>query len=86
MENKDAAKERVEQELDELNEKIVKLSAFLYSKKIVEAKLSFRMRDLLREQLNVMQRYAEVLQHRLVIWGKTDKELNAPDEKVCGCY
>lgn len=43
MENKDAAKERVEQELDELNEKIVKLSTFLYSKKIVEAKLSFRM-------------------------------------------
>ncbi len=86
MENKDAAKERVEQELDELNEKIVKLSTFLYSKKIVEAKLSFRMRDLLREQLNVMQRYAEILQHRLVIWGKTDKELNVPDEKVCGCY
>ena len=72
MENKDAAKERVEQELDELNEKIVKLS--------------FRMRDLLREQLNVMQRYAEILQHRLVIWGKTDKELNVPDEKVCGSY
>ena len=86
MENKDAAKERVEQELDELNEKIVKLSTFLYSKKIVEAKLSFRMRDLLREQLNVMQRYAEILQHRLVIWCKTDKELNVPDEKVCGCY
>ena len=43
MENKDAAKERVEQELDELNEKIVKLSTFLYSKKIVEAKLSFRL-------------------------------------------
>ena len=86
MEKKDAAKERGEQELDEQNEKIVKLSTFLYSKKIVEAKLSFRMRDLLREQLNVMQRYAEILQHRLVIWGKTDKELNVPDEKVCGCY
>lgn len=86
MENKDAAKERMEQELDELNEKIVKLSTFLYGKKIVEAKLSFRMRDLLREQLNAMQRYAEILQHRLVIWGKTDKELNVPDEKVCGSY
>ncbi len=85
MENKDTAKERVEQELDDLNEKIVKLSAFLYSKKVIEANLSFRMRDLLAEQLRTMQRYAEILQSRLAIWGKTDKEL-ACDEKVCSGY
>ena len=43
----DPAKERVEKELEELNEKIVKLSSFLYGKKLVEAGLSFRMRDML---------------------------------------
>ena len=84
---KDTAKERVEQELAELNEKIVKLTSFLYSKKIVVAKLSFRMRDMLSEQLRTMQRYAEILQGRLAIWGKTDEELNRCDEKVCcGSY
>lgn len=81
----DPAKERVEKELEELNEKIVKLSSFLYSKKLVEAGLSFRMRDLLSEQLRTMQRYAELLQNRLAIWGKTDEELCKAD-KVCGCY
>lgn len=82
---KDTAKERVEQELAELNEKIVKLTSFLYSKKIIEANLSFRMRDMLSEQLRTMQRYAEILQGRLAIWGKTDKELCC-DEKVCNSY
>lgn len=81
----DPAKERVEKELEELNEKIVKLSSFLYGKKLVEAGLSFRMRDLLSEQLRAMQRYAELLQNRLAIWGKTDEELCKAD-KVCGCY
>lgn len=81
----DPAKERVEKELEELNEKIVKLSSFLYGKKLVEAGLSFRMRDLLSEQLRTMQRYAELLQNRLAIWGKTDEELCNAD-KVCGCY
>ena len=85
METKDTAKERVEHELDELNEKIVKLSSFLYSKKIIEANISFRMRDMLSEQLRTMQRYAEILQGRLAIWGKTDKEL-CNDEKVCHGY
>ena len=83
----DPAKERVEKELEELNEKIVKLSSFLYGKKLVEAGLSFRMRDMLSEQLRTMQRYAEILQGRLAIWGKTDEELNRCDEKVwCGSY
>lgn len=81
----DPAKERVEKELEELNEKIVKLTSFLYGKKLVEAGLSFRMRDMLNEQLRAMQRYAEILQNRLAIWGKTDEELCKVD-KVCGCY
>ena len=81
----DPAKEREEKELEELNEKSVKMSSVLYGKKLVEAGLSFRMRDLLSEQLRTMQRYAELLQNRLAIWGKTDEELCKAD-KVCGCY
>lgn len=79
----DPAKERAEKELEELNEKIVKLSSFLYGKKLVSAGLSFRMKDMLREQLGIMQRYAEILQRRLEIWGMTDEELCKCD-KVCG--
>ena len=35
----DEAKERVEKELDELNEKIVKLTSFLYGRKLAAAGL-----------------------------------------------
>ncbi len=80
---KDEAKERVETELLELKEKIVKLSDFLFGTKIAKVGISFRMRSLLRQQLENMQRYAEVLQERLAIWGKTDEEL---DEKLHHCY
>lgn len=80
----DPAKERVEKELEELNEKIVKLSSFLFSKKLITAGLSRRMEDLLREQLRSMQDYARILQLRLSIWGKTDEEINS-GEKLCGC-
>ena len=48
------AKERVEQELDELHGKILKLVCFLYGRKIPE--------------LRHMQAYAETLQDRLIIW------------------
>lgn len=77
---KDPAKARVEQELEELNEKIIKLTAFLFGKKLVEMKLSNRMINAMREQLSVMQNYARILQERLTIWGKTDEELY---EKGC---
>ena len=72
MEN---AKQRVEQELAELNEKIVKLTAFLFGGDIVNMDISGNMRFLLRRQLNVMQEYAEVLQERLRTWDKTDEEI-----------
>lgn len=71
-------KERVECELDELNEKIVKLSRFLFGKAIRETKLSNKMIYAMREQLRIMQEYATILQRRLFIWGKTDEELNSP--------
>lgn len=82
---KDTAKERVEQELADLNEKIVKLSSFLYSKKLIEAGLSHQMESLLRDQLRSMEEYAHILQMRLSIWGKTDEELYSAAQKVCGC-
>lgn len=69
------AKQRVEQELAELNEKIVKLTAFLFGGDIVNMDISDHMRFLLRRQLNVMQEYADVLQERLRTWDKTDEEL-----------
>lgn len=75
---KDEAKERVEKELEELNEKIVKLTAFLFGKAILEKGLSRRMRGIMQEQLDVMRRYANLLQERLAIWGKSDEELQVP--------
>ena len=70
------AKQRVEQELAELNEKIVNLTAFLFGGDIVNMDISDHMRFLLRRQLNVMQEYADVLQERLRTWDKTDEEIN----------
>ncbi len=79
---KDEAKERVEVELLALKEKIVKLSDFLFGTKITSVKISYRMRSLMRRQLDSMQTYAEILQERLAIWGKTDEELRQ-GEKLC---
>lgn len=69
------AKERVQIELEELNEKIVKLSAFLYSEKAIDKSISWEMRNAMRDQLRHMSDYAICLQHRLAIWGKSDEEL-----------
>lgn len=69
------AKERVQIELEELNGRIVKLSAFLYSEKAIAENISGEMRCVMRDQLRYMSDYATALQHRLAIWGKTDEEL-----------
>ena len=79
---KDEAKERVEAELVALKEKIVKLSDFLFGTKIGSVNVSYRMRSLMRRQLDSMQTYAEILQERIAIWGKTDEELRQ-GEKLC---
>ena len=73
------AKERVEKELEELNEKMTKLSSFLYSKAILTMDLSNEMTNQMETQLYSMQQYAKCLQKRLHIWGKTDKELMEED-------
>lgn len=70
------AKERVERELDELNEKIVKLSGFLYGGTILTANISREMTFLMQDQLRAMETYAQALQNRLRIWGKTDAEID----------
>ena len=64
---KDEAKERVEKELDELNEKIVKLTCFLFSRTILDMQLSKAMIFEMRDQLSAMQNYAQRLQRRLQI-------------------
>lgn len=76
------AKQRVEQELAELNEKIVKLAAFLFGGDIVNMDISDHMRFLLRRQLNVMQEYADVLQERLRTWDETDEELKNEEHRI----
>nr|DAQ49178.1 MAG TPA: hypothetical protein [Caudoviricetes sp.] len=76
-EREPTAKERVQFELDEIRERIAKLSRFLFSNEILEAKsISVGMRHLMRRQLCVMQDYAEILQERLTIWDKPDEDFN----------
>lgn len=77
----DEAKARVEAELSDLNVKIVKLTTFLYGDKLVKVKLSHRMIGLMKNQLETMARYAEILQDRLSIWGMTDEQLYEPRER-----
>lgn len=69
---KDAAKERVEKELAELNEKIVKLVAFLYGAKPPE--ITHTAKRLLVEQLSVMQQYSDILTRRLAVWDLPEYE------------
>lgn len=76
------AKQRVEHELAELNEKIVKLTAFLFGNDIVNMDISNNMRFLLRRQLNAMQEYADVLQESLRTWDKTDEELKNEEHRI----
>ncbi|MBQ9113899.1 MAG: hypothetical protein IJY05_03145 [Clostridia bacterium] len=82
----DEAKVRVEQELIDLNEKIVKLTNFIFGPKLAQAKLSRQMVCELENQLTVMQQYAKCLQRRLEIWGKTDEELRETVNKIGCCY
>lgn len=69
---KDAAKERVEKELAELNEKIVKLVAFLYGAE--PPKITHTAKRLLVEQLSVMQQYSDILTRRLAVWDLPEYE------------
>jgi hypothetical protein len=61
-----SAKERVQQELDELEEKLDKLNAFIGNEKFEG--LSVDRRQLLISQSIVMETYAHILRLRLRIW------------------
>lgn len=69
---KDTAKERVQEELRELNEKIVKLVAFLYGSKPL--KITYTAKRLLVKQLCAMQQYSDILTRRLAVWDLPEYE------------
>lgn len=62
-----SAKQRVEDELYELRQRIKALMDFLYSEKVNN--VSIAMKSLMHEQLRAMQEYARILTDRLAIWG-----------------
>jgi len=63
---KQTAKDRVQAELRELVEKTTKLVGFIGSEKFNA--LDDEMKELLTEQREVMEKYAEILTRRLLIW------------------
>ena len=67
-------KARVEHELEELAEKIGKISQYIYGD-MNFANLSNSMQRLLWRQKKLMEEYASVLVLRLKIWDKTDVEV-----------
>ena len=62
-----SAKQRVEDELYELRQRIKAIMDFLYSEKVNN--VSVTMKSLMHEQLRAMQEYARILTDRLAIWG-----------------
>lgn len=62
-----SAKERVEIELKELNEKIDKLDTFIKTNRVWQT-LSMQMQSLMLMQLDVMKQYSTLLTQRLAIW------------------
>lgn len=75
------AKQRVEEELKELGEKMSKLVSFTCSDKF--RTLSNEMQYLMCDQLRTMMEYSNILRRRLNIWDKTDVELNGPKCSCC---
>lgn len=66
-------KERVQQELVDLKNKILRLTAVLYGETLQAKGISKDMMRLMEDQLRVMQVYATILQNRLAHW---DDEVN----------
>lgn len=67
------AKERVQIELFELNEKIVGLTKMLYGEALISLDITDDMIALLEQQLKAMRSYAVILQQRLSIWDDRPK-------------
>lgn len=64
---KTTAKERVEEELIEVERHLDKLLDFIHSNTF-EQKMNFAEKRLLTEQAEVMQKYVEILTARITIW------------------
>lgn len=92
----DGAKERVEQERDELDRKLKSLGAVLDSKKFCA--FSAEMQMLLREQFRAMHVYHQILTRRLEIWDRPAlpkyvptaycpkcRKVFADGEELCDC-
>ena len=62
-----SAKERVEEELIEVERRLDKLLDFMHSD-MFKKKMNFAEKRLLTEQAEVMQKYVEVLTARITIW------------------
>lgn len=61
-----SAKQRVEDESSDLNDRIERLESFIDTARY-EA-LSIHQKNLLRAQVNMMRAYSAILWHRLSIW------------------
>lgn len=75
MTNTTETKQRVVNELQDLQQKIVKLSLFLFSTKTLDLKISKHQLNLMGDQLRFMQDYARILISRLACWDLTDEEI-----------
>ena len=68
----DEVKQRVVDELNELSERTSKLVKFTLSEKF--SSLSINMQCLMKEQVDIMLNYGDVLRRRLACWDMTDNE------------
>ena len=64
---KTTAKERVEEEIIEVEQRLDKLLDFIHSDAF-KNKMNFAEKRLLTEQAEVMQKYVEILTARITIW------------------
>ena len=73
----DRARERVEEELTQLLDRLSNLVTFYYGEGLTKANLSKEMTRLLETQMSIMSSYVSILHERLKIWGKTDDEIES---------
>ena len=66
----DEVKQRVVDELNELSEKTSNIVKFTLSEKF--SSLSINMQCLMKEQIDIMLNYGDVLRRRLARWDMTD--------------
>ena len=80
MEGKLTAKQRVELELKELDERVEKLYKFVYT---TDLDLNSAEIVLLTEQLDAMNKYGRMLRARLSIWRDDIPKKEARENRCC---